>query len=247
MNKKIVVGMLPQVVVKDTNIIYDDRNLFVNRYSELISESGADLIGLISVNNKISEDVLDLCDAFFIQGGTNIDYAYFDVINYAIKHNKPLLGVCLGMQAISLYSMFVDDSSSYNREDFISKYNKYKEEHNNLVLDKIDSSTVVHNTFITNDTYKESFHKVYITDTNSHIYDIYKHDVIDEASLHTYTPSFIGSEFKITAKAEDNIVEAVEYNKEGYFILGVQFHPEFDEPNLIFKKLVEEGFRRKYE
>lgn len=247
MNNKVIVGILPQVTTKKDNIFYNDRNEFVNIYSERIKECGANVIGLLITDNKIEESVLDLCDAFLIPGGTFINFAYFDVINYAIKHNKPLLGICLGMQALSLYSMFVDDSSSYNIETFKERYNKFKEENNGSVLNKIESTTITHNTFINNDTIKTSFHPVHIIDKSSYLYDIYKQDIIDEASLHQYTPSYIGSEFKITAKAEDDVIEAIEYKNNNYFIIGVQFHPENDDVNVMFKRLVEEGLKRKNE
>lgn len=245
MNKNVIIGVLPQVTTKNDNIFYNDRNEFVDMYSKKIKECDADVIGLLINDNKIDKSVLDLCDGFLIPGGVNINSAYFDVINYAISHNKPLLGICLGMQVLGIYSMFVDDSNHYNKNEFTEKYNKYKEEHSGLVLNKIESTTIVHNTYINNDTVKESFHPVHIIDKESYLYDAYKQDVIDEASLHQYTPSYIGDEFKITAKAKDGIVEAIEYKDSSYFIVGVQFHPENDETNVIFKKLVEGAAKRK--
>ena len=85
------------------------------------------------------------------------------------------------MQALSIYSVFVDDPDSYNKIVFKEKYNKYKEEHNGLILNKIESTTIVHNTYINNDTVKESFHPVHIIDKESYLYDAYKQDIIDEA------------------------------------------------------------------
>ena len=35
----------------------------------------------------------------------------------------------------------------------------------------------------------------------------------------------IAKDFRVTAKAPDGIVEAIEYSKGG-FMMGVQFHPE---------------------
>ena len=244
MNNKIIVGVLPQVTTKNDNIFYNDRNEFVDMYSKKIKECGAETIGLLINDEKIDESVLTLCDAFLIPGGTAINDAYYDVINYAIKNNKPLLGICLGMQALSIYSVFVDDPDSYNKIAFKEKYNKYKEEHNGFVLAKIEPTTVIHNTYINNDTIKTSFHPVHITDNESHLYSMYQKEVIDEASLHQYTPFTIGDSFKITAKAEDDVIEAIEYKDSNYFIVGVQFHPENDEVNIIFKRLVEEGLKR---
>lgn len=245
MNNKIIIGVLPQIKSNNDNIFYNDKNEFVDMYSLKIKECGAETIGLIVVDNKIDESILNLCDGFLIPGGTSINKVYYDVINYAIKNNKPLLGICLGMQALSIYSMFVDNSNSYNSSLFKERYNKYKEEHDGLILRKIENTDVVHNTYINNDTVKESFHPVYITDKDSYIYDMYKEDIINEASLHNYTPSYIGPLFKITAKSSDDVIEAIEYNDRNYFIVGLQFHPENDEVNVAFKKLVEEALKRK--
>lgn len=44
-----------------------------------------------------------ICDAYFIQGGKNVEKWFFDVIEYAIKNNKPILGICLGCQVLGLY------------------------------------------------------------------------------------------------------------------------------------------------
>ena len=246
-DKKIIVGLLPQVTTKNDNIFYNNRNEFVEMYSKKIKECGAETIGLLINDEKIDESVLNLCDAFLIPGGVSINSAYYDVINYAIKHNKPLLGICLGMQALSIYSMLVDNNNPYDKVLFKEKYNKFKDDNDGSVLNKIEPSSIIHNTYINNDTIKESFHPVYITDKESHLYDVYKRDIIEEASLHQYTPKYIGEDFKITAKAEDGIVEAIEYKNKDYFIVGVQFHPENDEVNVMFKKLVEEGLKRKNE
>ena len=43
------------------------------------------------------------CDGFIIQGGKNIEDWFYDVIEYAIKDNKPILGICLGCQVLGTY------------------------------------------------------------------------------------------------------------------------------------------------
>jgi len=245
MEKKVIIGILPQVISKNNNILYDDRNSFVNIYAEKLNKCGADVIGLLNISGEISENTLNMCDAFLIQGGSSIVKSYYDVINYAIKKNKPLLGICLGMQSLAIYSMLVDNSNDYNKKDFELKYNNFKKEHNGMILRNIEPGSITHNTFINNDTIKTSFHSVQITDKSSILFEVYKKDLIDEASLHQYTPYYIGKEFKIVAKANDDIVEAIEYDKKGYFILGVQYHPELNDSNLLFERFVNETIKRK--
>ena len=246
MDKKVIVGIVPQITTKNDNIMYNDRNEFVEVYSKKIKECGATTIGLLANDNKIDEETLELCDAFLIQGGLAIKKPFYDVINYAITHNKPLLGICLGMQAIGIYSLLVNDSNKFSREEFDHNYAKFKEDHNGM-LKKVEDSEIIHNTFINNDTYKESFHTVNIIDKDSILYDIYRKDVISESSLHNYTIYGVGNEFKVTAVAPDNTVEAIEFKDPKYFILGLQYHPELEDENLVFKRFIEEGIKRKYE
>ena len=59
-----------------------------------------------------------------------------------------------------------------------------------------------------------------------------------------YNPKWIGKSFKTTALAVDGVVEAIEYIDPLYFIVGVHFHPEWDDDNLIFKRLIKEGEKR---
>lgn len=67
--------------------------------------------------------VLELCDGFLIIGGDDINPAYYQeqnsglskdiderldkidklVIDYAVKHHKPLLGICRGLQSINVF------------------------------------------------------------------------------------------------------------------------------------------------
>lgn len=242
-SKKIIVGILPQVTTKDDNNYYNDKNEFIDIYNKRIKECGATSIGLISLEQQVDEETLKLCDAFLIPGGVAANFCYFDVINYAIKNNIPLLGVCLGMQSLGIYSMFVNNSNEYQREDIINKFNDYNDTHNGLILDKIESN-IIHSTKINKDNYKDSYHKINIIDNNSILYDVYRKNAFDAASLHHYQVKIVGKEFKITAKADDGVVEALEYNDPNYFILGVQFHPELDEENRLIRRLIKEGEKR---
>lgn len=40
------------------------------------------------------------------------------------------------------------------------------------------------------------------------------------------------------------IVEAIEYKDKNYFIVGVHFHPEWDDDKSLFERLIEEGEKR---
>ena len=55
----------------------------------------------------------------------------------------------------------------------------------------------------------------------------------------------IGSTFKKTAISSDNVIEALEICDEDKFIMGVQWHPEWDSDNKLIRRLVKEGELRK--
>lgn len=67
---------------------------------------------------------------------------------------------------------------------------------------------------------------------------------ISVVSLHNYVLPNIGSDFVISA-TKDNIIEAIEYKDKKKFVLGVQYHPEIEEDNILFKRLIDEAIIRK--
>ena len=83
-----------------------------------------DIIPIIIVDSPNIEDTLNLCDAFLIIGGDDINPVEYGenndlglskdihpitdkidkaIINHAIKYNKPMLGICRGVQSICAF------------------------------------------------------------------------------------------------------------------------------------------------
>ena len=96
---------------------------FINtRYLTPLVKRGFNTVMLTADNPNI-EDILTLCDGFIITGGTDIDPVHYnetneglsksvsekldqidkDVIEYAVKNKKPLLGICRGHQSINVF------------------------------------------------------------------------------------------------------------------------------------------------
>ena len=81
---------------------------------------------------------------------------------------------------------------------------------------------------------KEQTHDI-IVQKDSFIYDIYKKERFQVNSVHHQAIKDLAGNFKIAAKSDDGIIEAIE-NKN---IIGVQWHPEYIKDLNFFKYFVQ--------
>ena len=243
--KKVVVGILPTYNKGILKNPYDDSYKFIELYSNKVKLSGGIPLGILPDKDNLNLDILDLCDAFIIPGGTKIEKYAYELIIYAIKKNKPLLGICLGSQSIAITSLLlehIDINKDITIEEITTIYNKLKEENEGSLLKKVPEPNIHGNIVISEDTIDEARHIIKI-EKDSLLYKIYNKEELSVVSLHNYDYKKVGSSFKVTAKSTDNVNEAVEYKKENTFILGVEFHPELEENNLIFESLIKAAKR----
>ncbi len=121
------------------------RKEFVNEaYMELVSRYNFVPIVLSSTTNKL-EELMEMCDCFLLPGGDDMNASYFNeendshnclvdpkidildykVIDYALKTNKPMLGICRGLQVINVYfggtllQHIEDNSHKKNYDDLL--------------------------------------------------------------------------------------------------------------------------------
>lgn len=246
MNDKIVVGILPQIKLNIDENPYNDKYEFLDLYCKAIIESGAIPVGICLNNGKLDYESLEICDAFILPGGNRVDRCYYETIFYCLKTNKPLLGICLGFDSLAIFSMVLENLKEYSADAFIETYKKLKEENDETLLAKILSPNIHGDVKVNYDNVDEARHEIEISDKNSILYEILKKEKLNVVSLHNYNPKWIGKDFKVTAKAKDGVIEAIEFKDNKYFILGVHWHPEWDKDRLLFKRLIEEGKSRKY-
>ena len=60
------------------------------------------------------DNYLNICDGFILPGGSDYENKELEFIKMVHKLNKPLLGICLGMQEIGLlYNGIMDDTNNH--------------------------------------------------------------------------------------------------------------------------------------
>lgn len=158
--------------------------------------------------------VLDTIDAVVLPGGTTWYEIDELIIQYFIEHDKPLLGICLGMQALGKICL----QKVKTVEDPTIK-NETKIEHNQIDVDEVHSVTIKPNT---------------------KLHTIVSQDKIMVNSRHNYHIPEIEEKY-ISARSEDGLIEGIEIpNKK--FIMGLQWHPELLYGKNIFATKIIDAF-----
>ena len=211
MDKPIIGIVGPGHINKDNP--FDSYSKVILNYAKRVRQAGGIPIGIGFEEINLDEKLI--CDGFVLEGGCAITDNYLKVIEYAFKRRKPVLGICLGMQAMGFY-----DSG---------KCLKKVDGHNMEMFDMKDIDN--------------SKHDVYLN-KNSKIYEALKRKKINVFSLHTYAIDekvFKGNYFKVSGKSLDGVAEVLE-NKGPGWIVGVQFHPELNKEYLgLFEELIKEA------
>ncbi len=235
---KPIIGILNNLKVEKNEGPYQDIYRVNKIYVDKIELSGGIPIGIF----EAKEDLLDKCDGFLLTGGHRITKNHYKIIEYALKTNKPLLGICNGMQAIVMYDSLCQECLKNNLDPTISnlfkKYDELKTQ-NIYFLEKLDN---MHGALLSQrkmdfnlDTITSYKHFINIK-KDSYLYNIYKEERIKVYSIHTYGVYKVSPNLEIMATSDDNVIEAVKYkNKE---IIGVQFHIDLDEDSLLFQDLI---------
>lgn len=231
---KKVIGLVPAANnLFKTDLVYEDKYYFINNYIERINESGAIVSGVLPCNAYIDDkETLELYNGFVIAGGGKIHPYHIQVVDYAVKNNKPLLGICMGMQTLAIYFLLCKEKREREYKGTI--IDLFKE----LIKDKYNFTEPVQghrNAELNRDNLEDIKHKV-ILDKNSILYNLYKEEVLNMPSIHRYRIPQVEEPLKVVGRAEDGTIEVIEYNDR---IFGVQFHPENESiNNSIFKYII---------
>ena len=218
---KKVVGIVPASMTLETN-----ERCMQDHYIKRTVEAGGIPFGIAPTDNWVTEEALDLCDAFLVQGGNEFYPYHFQIIHHAITHGKKYLGICLGEQLIYVYfelkrrveergfeGDLVTAICDYLKElgsDF--SVQKKVEGHRSEGVPRGKEDNAKHNVDIVKGTL---LHKVL------------KRDTMRIATYHNLCtpPEQTLVTINAWSASGDGVVEGTEY---GDNILGVQGHPEID-------------------
>ncbi len=217
---KAVIGILATSNYMVTNDTFQDTYRYGNNYAKKIVECGGIPYFIPLEDEKIIPDTLEICDGLLLPGGSRVRPVNFEIIDYFYKNNKPILGICLGMQTLAMYSVNIENDENLR----IIKQIDNGVDHWPVELLRDNNDTVVHKDVIKKDT---------------KLYDIFKQGEIVVNSVHKNTITEVGSKFRVSIESEDGLIEGIEYIDNDKFIIGVQFHPEIlSQFKCVFDKFI---------
>ena len=120
-------------IVTTEQIINDKKYECVSKNNIKYLNNKCNYIGIMLYDkyNYIDTSILEKLDGIIFQGGIDIYPYYNQILEYAINHNIPVLGICMVMQLIGLYSVNGKD------EDLVKINNHYNTNH--LIKNKENS------------------------------------------------------------------------------------------------------------
>ena len=113
-----LIGVSPRLLTEEGT-----EKEFVNRnYINQLLKYNCNVI-MLTLNNPKLDEVLALCDGFLITGGADINPKFFgeenlglskevigdlddidkEIIDFAVKYKKPVLGICRGHQSLNVF------------------------------------------------------------------------------------------------------------------------------------------------
>jgi len=268
-------GGIPRILepVRSDDLEYDENGKLINSQDEkgMLTREAADLIEKNGYIHSDVERIMEGIDCLILPGGGDLspnlykepqeshtiegdleycaqrDVSDYLLAQYCLEKNIPLLGICRGMQVLSVVSgaRMIQDIGTWFSELGLEYHYLHRRKQ------------------------KDEFtpHDVIITDRDSLLYRLMKKDVINNCPSwhHQAVESLEGTDLSMTAYTETegvNMIEAVE-RKDKAFVIGVQYHPEaavrkilekednagnympYEEAIALFKGLIEEAEKSK--
>ena len=219
-----IIGIVPGAKLFGSEDLYADQYLFVNGYPKRILANGGTPVGILSSDGYAAQDSLALCDAFVFCGGARFYPYHFQVMEYAAKSGKPVLGICLGMQMMNTYFLVAEEAERRGWDGpLLALFEQMKKERY-MFTEPVDGHWDGH---ITRDNVDRFKHPIHVT-PGSRLERLTGKRTILGASMHNYRITHPAQSLTVAGRTDDGTIEALEYGEQ---MLGVQFHPEADDQN----------------
>lgn len=217
---KPIIGILSSIRTINSKFVMGDDAISLNcSYINAIEKGGGiPLVIPVSLNEKNLKVIIERLDGILLSGGIDINPLYYneepktllgevdnklDEFNFistkiALELNKPILGICRGIQVLNVClggTLYQD--LSYSNESYI----KHMQEA------KADIKT----------------HSVDIQ--NSELLESILGKKIEVNSFHHQSIKELGKDLKVTAISKDGVIEGIE-KEDAKFVVGIQWHPE---------------------
>lgn len=236
LNGKKVVGIVPYSLdYGKSEDRYADKYLFTDTYGVRAMEAGMIPVGVLPVDCRIRTEILDLCDVFIVEGGRAMNPFHVEVMDYAVKSGKKLLGICLGLQSIQVYCGVKAEAEKRGWTGNLGDlYLRLRAEKKNNFLAHVEGHYP--SPILPRENVDCLKHPVKLTE-GSHIARILGTTEVNGASLHHLCIGTPAPGITVTGYAPDGTIEAVECGEN---IIGTQFHPDVDnELHQLFDWLAE--------
>ena len=213
-----IIGIVPGAKLFASEDMYADHYLFVNGYPKRVSANGGTPIGILSSDGYVIPEALEVCEAFVFCGGARFYPYHFQVMEYAAKSGKPVLGICLGMQMMNTYFLVAEEARRRGWDaPLLDLFEQMKKERY-MFTEPVDGHWNGHITRGNVDSFKHPVQLAALTGSGTLL----------GASMHNYRITHPAQSLRVAGRTDDGTIEALEYGEQ---MLGVQFHPEADDAN----------------
>lgn len=237
--KKVVVGISGSRTQEEGGAFSGYRRAYVaeDYVNAILKNQGLPIILPMSTHKEFAKEYVDQIDCLLLSGGQDVSPSFYKeeplehlgricperdefelaLIQEALKQQKPILGICRGLQLLNVYfggSLYQDQS--YAR-DVVIKHDQNQ-----------DTWLCTHSVEVVEDGLLSS-----ILGAGKHLVNSFHHQFVKE----------LGQKLVVDAKSPDGVIEAFHHG-EYPFVLAVQWHPEMLhesclEMNKIFKAFLE--------
>ncbi|HNX29810.1 MAG TPA: gamma-glutamyl-gamma-aminobutyrate hydrolase family protein [Syntrophomonadaceae bacterium] len=224
--------MRPIIGITGNYDLEENLHFLAEAYVTSINKAGAAAI-MIPPEEARLDDYTKICHGIILSGGGDIDPVYFNeapswtlgninplrdwfeikLARKCLAMGVPLLGICRGCQVINVAA---GGSLIQDIRSRMSHQQKAPRDY--------------------------AFHDIFI-DEETYLFQILRKNSIRVNSFHHQAIRKAGEQLKISARAEENIIEAVEKNDHP-FAIGVQWHPECmndENSTRLFKAFTEQA------